>query len=723
MSNLQSQNPGVLPRINMPLPVASIGVLLLLIGGVANAGESSTANTGAYNLDEIIVTASRRAENAFSSPYSVVTQDMQALQEVRQVRTLPDAMREMSGVMVQKTAYGQGSPYIRGFTGLRTLFLIDGIRLNNSTFREGPNQYWSTVDPLSVYRLEVVKGPSSVLYGSDAIGGTVNAISRSYGDLSQTGGLQTRLSLRGASAEQSLIARPEVGYRNGSVEVIGGVSIKNFGDLRTGGDTGEQPMTGYNERGGDLKIDIDLGENRALVLAVQHNDQDDAWRTHKTIFGTHWRGTTSGDELQRSLDQQRTLAYAQFKAGNLASRENDLTLSISWHQQKEDQLRVRNDGRFDEQGTDVGTFGLWGQLDLPSQTGLWTVGAELYHDDVDSYRTDYNADGSLRSVSIQGPVADDSIYVTAAAFLQNHYAFGDKGELTSGLRYTWTDLDAKAVQDPATGERIAMSDNWKDLTASVRFSRPLGQLEKARWFAGISQGFRAPNLSDLTRFDTARSNEFEIPVANLDAEEFVSYELGIKIDGSRWNSQIALFYTDIDDLIIRVPTGRIIDGENEITKRNSGKGYAKGIELQGRFNVSEAWALFGNLTLLDGEVDGYPDINAAPVPEPLDRLMPVTAYLGARWQPVTARFWVEGLLNIADQQDNLSSRDLQDTDRIPPGGTPGYTNLTLRGGWQFSDQLRLSLAMDNILDEDYRNHGSGVNEPGRNLVLSVFWNN
>ena len=123
-----------------------------------------------YDLDEIVVTASRRPVEAFSEPYLINARDAENLTEVRQVRTIPDAMREIPGVMVQKTGHGQGSPYIRGFTGLRTLFLIDGIRLNNSTFRDGPNQYWNTVDAFAVQRLELVKGPSSVLYGSDAIG-------------------------------------------------------------------------------------------------------------------------------------------------------------------------------------------------------------------------------------------------------------------------------------------------------------------------------------------------------------------------------------------------------------------------------------------------------------------------------------------------------------------------------------------------------------------------
>ncbi len=692
-----------------------------MIDTPAVSAESSSSEASAYDLEEIVVTASRRAENAFSLPYTVIVQGMNELQEIRQVRTIPDAMRELSGVMVQKTGHGQGSPYIRGFTGMRTLFLIDGIRLNNSTFREGPNQYWNMVDPLSVYRLELVKGPSSVLYGSDAIGGTVNVISRSYSDASPDAGVYRRVVLRGASAEHSFVGRPEVGYANGNFEIFGGLSIKNFGDLHAGGETGDQPKTGYTEYGADVKASFDLGKDRELVAAVQHVNQEDAWRTHKTIFGKSWRGTTTGNELRRSFDQRRTLAYLQYRDSDVATWAKNLTLSVSYHLQDEERLRIRDDGREDVQGTNVGTFGLWGQLDVPSRTGLWTGGAELYHDNVDSFRRDFDADGSLLSVGIQGPVADDASYITVAAFLQNQISFTGKGDLISGLRYTWSKANADAVQNPLNGERTSVADHWSEITGSLRYSHRLDSSGKTRIFAGISQGFRAPNLSDLTRFDSARSNEVETPVSGLDAEKFIAFELGLKTVRANWDSQFSLYYTKINDLIIRTPTGRVIDGENEISKQNSAGGFMQGFELQARYHLTEAWDVFGNVTWIDGEVDTFPTSDPAVVREPFDRLMPARVYLGGRWQPPAAKFWLEGLLSIARDQRELSTRDRADTDRIPPGGTPGHTTLLVRGGWQVSDRLRLSLALENLFDEDYRIHGSGLNEPGRNVVVSVFW--
>ena len=270
------------------------------------------------------------------------------------------------------------------------------------------------------------------------------------------------------------------------------------------------------------------------------------------------------------------------------------------------------------------------------------------------------------------------------------------------------------------GERTSLQDSWNDLTASVRLVHRIDD-ERFRLFGGISQGFRAPNLSDLTRLDSARSNEIETPVIGLDAEKFITYEIGFKAAGQAWDGQVSAYYTDIDDLIIRTPTGAIIDGENEITKRNSSGGYIRGIEIESRYRFSEAWLLFGNLAWMYGEVGTYPTSEPLIVDEPIDRLMPVQLYLGTRWQPEGSGYWLEGLISSAAKADKLSTRDRADTDRIPPGGTPGYAILTLRAGWQISDSLKLSLALENLFDEDYRVHGSGLNEPGRNLLLSVFW--
>jgi hemoglobin/transferrin/lactoferrin receptor protein len=706
---------------------ASLSYLLvgavLLWGIECHSADNDLAGVSAYDVDEIVVTASRRPENAFAEPYSINVRDTFELIEVRQARTTPEALRGISGVMVQKTGHGQGSPFIRGFTGLRTLFLIDGIRLNNSTLREGPNQYWNTVDSFAIQKLELVKGPSSVLYGSDAIGGTVNAISREYDDLEGDDGTRGRIVIRGATAESSYSVRPELGLSADKLTVFAGMSLKSFGDLRAGGTTASQVKTGYEDRSADIKLRYALSPTSDLTAAVQIVDQDDAWRVHKTIYGESWQGTTVGNELRHSFDQERALTYLQYHASDLSFlRGGSVSMSLSHHQQNEERIRVRANDDYDIQGVEVGTLGLWGHVDVPVSSGSWSAGLEFYRDSVDSYRDDYDATGAQIGSHIQGPVADDARYELLDAYLQNKRDVGAKTEIVAGLRVASARAAADAVQDPISGAAVSIRDDWSKVTGSLRFIHRLGSEDRARLFGGISQGFRAPNLSDLTRFDAARTDEIETPVFGLSPERFTSYELGGKYNFGAWTGQVAIFHTAIEDMIIRTPTGRVIDGENEISKRNSGDGFVNGLEMQLRYSLSDTWQLFGNLTWMKGEVDTFPDSSTVLVREPLDRQMPAQVNLGSRWQAVDGGAWFEALLSVADDQSRLSTRDRADTDRIPAAGTPGYSYFTIRGGWQLQENWRLAIAAENVFDENYRIHGSGLNEPGRNVVLSAIYN-
>lgn len=704
-----------------PFPAwLAAGMTALVLTGAA-AESPAAPGDGDYALDEIVVTATRRVQRAIETPYAVSVRNQRDLQLVRQVRTIPDALRDLPGIMVQKTGHGQGSPFIRGFTGQRTLFMIDGVRLNNSVFRDGPNQYWNSVDPLSAHRLEIVRGPSSVLYGSDAIGGTVNMLTRPLAIGPLTPQSQFTSYARLASAEESLVLRPQYSFGNEHVSSVVAVSLKDFGDLHGGREIGEQPKTGYGETDGDLRIEYALASNQRLVAAFQTVRQNDAWRVHKTVHGISWRGTTVGNEQERSLDQDRQLAYLQYRADQLSPWLTSFTASLSHHRQEEFRRRVRADGRRDEQGFDVTTTGFFTHGEIPSRAGTWTVGVEHYRDSVDSGRIDYNADGSLRGIRIQGPVADDASYESTAIFVQNQFPLGDATVLTAGLRYNDNRADARRVQHPQTGLPVRIRDDWQATTASLRFNHLLTADGGLSLFGGLSQGFRAPNLSDLTRYDSARSNEIETPVTDLDAERFLSTELGVKFISGNASGQVSVFHTNIDDMIIRTPTGATIDGANEVTKRNSGEGFARGIEGQLSYAIDERWRVFGNATWLDGEIDTYPTSSPVAVREPLSRLMPVTVSAGVRHTLAGEGRWVELHLSHAARADRLSSRDRSDTDRIPAGGTPGYTIVSLRSGWRISDSLDVAVALENLLDEDYRVHGSGVNEPGRNLVATVIW--
>lgn len=666
-------------------------------------------------MPDVVVTPMRSEVEVASAPYNSFVVDADAM-AAEAPRTTPDALKGLPSVMVQKTSYGQGSPFLRGFTGFRTLMMVDGIRLNNSVFRDGPNQYWNTVDPFSIDRYEVVLGPASVLYGSDAVGGAVNALSPDVPEWTGQPTWERTLRYRGATADESHQARLETAARlSESFGLRAGYTWKTFDDVEGGKDVGTQSHTGYDEMAWDARADYQWKSGAILTLGHQQLAQDDAWRTHRTIYGIEWEGTVHGDDLVHSFDQDRALTWLRLAATERAGAIDAYSLTLSRQAQEEDLNRVRANGRQDLQGFDVETWGAALTLESDSALGRWVYGADYYRDGVDSYSTRIDPGAAPKS-SVQGPVADDATYDLVGAFVQDTLALTEGGlELTPGLRYTYARLDADKVDQRPDG----ISDDWDAMVASLRALQPLDDEKVQTLYAGVSQGFRAPNLSDLTRLDTARSNEIETPVDDLDPERFVTAEIGWRHDNEAWGAGATYYYTWIEDLIVRAPTGETVDDLLEVTKRNAGNGHVQGVELTTRVQLGADWQVRAMGTWMEGKVEAYPTSEPIRVEDDLSRVMPLTGRLALRWQPVGKSFWIEGVVDAADKADHLSADDARDTQRIPPGGTPGYVVGTLRGGLQVCEALAVTAALENLTDEDYRIHGSGVNEPGRQLVVTA----
>jgi len=191
-------------------------------------------------------------------------------------RTTPEALAAAEGVWLQKTNHGGGSPFVRGLTGNQVLILLDGIPLNNATYRYGPNQYLATIDPASVEHIEVARGLGSVLYGSDALGGVINVVSKGpalggtrFGGVAHSKWISSGME---KSAHLDLFAS---GSR---AAVRGGLSLRDFGDLRAGGGLGFQRPSGYGEWAGHARALLRLSDQHVLNLAFQHVRQDDVPR-------------------------------------------------------------------------------------------------------------------------------------------------------------------------------------------------------------------------------------------------------------------------------------------------------------------------------------------------------------------------------------------------------------------------------------------------------------
>ncbi len=689
--------------------------------GPASGPGAEPEEAPVLKLPEVVVTATRSAAETWRLPYGSYTLSEERLRVQQSPRSLPEALEETPGVSVQKTGSGLESPYLRGFTGFRTLLLIDGIRLNNAVFREGPNQYWGTVDPLAISRIETVLGPSSVLYGSDAIGGTVNALTLEEFPR----GLHPGATYRYASAERSHTARAEVRGLQGPVGYTGGITWRDFGDLIGGRHIGEQENTDFRALSGDAKVSWQVTPQLRLTAAQQSFDQDDVPRTHITRDGISFHGTTIGTDRKRDFDQERYLTYGRAEWIPKAEWLESVSLTLSHHLQKEVEDRIRSNFRRTRQGFDDHAIGIQLAAITPSPLGRWTYGAEYTFDTVDSFRKDYSASGALSSVSPRGPVADEAQYGLLGAFIQDDYAPWEWVEVVAGGRYNFSHVKAAGDDiDPDLSDSQAfanLDENFEALVGSGRvIFHPLPWLSP---YAGVSQGFRAPNLSDLTRFDVARSGEVEIPATDLDPERFVSFEGGLHFHGASWHATASYFYTDVEDMIVRSFTGQTIDGLPAVSRDNVGDGYIQGVELGSDWeffrNASTGdFGVFSNFSWIEGKVKSFHDNGALDL-NPIDKNPPTQFLFGLRWQSPKSDGWVEVTYRVVLEQDHLSPGDQNDTQRIPPGGTPGYELIGLRGGWRIFERFNLFAGVENLADRDYRVHGSGVNGPGTNFVGGV----
>ena len=162
-----------------------------------------------------------------------------------------------------------------------------------------------------------------------------------------------------------------------------------------------------------------------------------------------------------------------------------------------------------------------------------------------------------------------------------------------------------------------------------------------------------------------------------------------------------------------------IGGTDYLRQLNVEEGYIWGLEGDVAWQFAPQWELFGTVTYQDGKQKSRAEVGGPVVEDTVSRLSPLFGTLRVRWSQPGGKFWLEAETVGAATQDNLSSKDLGDDQRIPTNGTPGYMVGTLRGGWQARENLLLTLAVENITDEDYRVHGSGVNESGLNAILAA----
>lgn len=670
--------------------------LLDRVLAVGEAALDLRLQPSAVRLHEtVVVSANRMPASPLDTPRS--TSALGEAELARQTpRTAAEALMDVAGVWVQKTNHGGGSPFLRGLSGNQVLLLVDGVRLNNATYRYGPNQYLATLDPFAMERVEVVRGIGSVLHGSDALGGVISVFSDrpafSAGGIEVSGRVDSRLM----SSGQEKTGRFEVQLSGPRAAVRGGVSLRDFGDLRAGGELGVRSPSGYGERAADVKGVVRLSDRHLLTAAYQHLHQSNVPR---------WDQVAQRGFSRYAFDPQvRQLAYAQLQSTFPSGWVDSLSGSASFHRSDETRVRQTRGSSVTVREEDVvDTAGLSFQARSRAVAGwTFTGGAEVYHDVVASGRNDLDTQTGLTAAR-RGLYADGATALSAAVFLSGRWEKGRLG-LDLGSRLNHHRLRAT---DASFG-RIDVSPQALVGSVGASFAVTSGH----RVFGSIAQGFRAPTIDDLSTlglFDFG----VEVPSPELRPEHAWSYELGWKARTRRLGAVVSAYLMELRDLIDRVPDlyegSPLREGQPVYRRANVGRGYVEGVEAELEWSPAADLTAFGNVAYTYGQM--------VSVDQPLRRIPPLNGLIGLRWADA-GPLEFDGRVRFAGRQDRLAPGDRADH-RIDPSGTAGWAVFGARAIYALRPNMRLVIALENVFDEAYRVHGSGIDGYGRHAWVSA----
>lgn len=651
-------------------------------------------NDSVNNLLEVTVTATRKSTALLSIPYSVSAVEEREIDKL-QFRSTPEALTGAAGVFVQKTNHGGGSPFVRGLTGNQTLFLIDGVRLNNSTFRYGPNQYFNTIDATTVSRIEVARGTGSVQYGSDALGGVVQVFTKQpeFSKEKKWNG-----SVRGKATTQDMeySGRGTVGYQSEKLAIIAGYSNKKFGDLYGGDTTGRQSPSGYHEQSVDFKLKYKLSTNAVITVAHQ-------WLQQKEVPLYH-RVKLENFAYYYFAPQQRQLSSVKLElAGNNKLLEKITFIgSLQKSRERRDYLRNGNANKFIEEDK-VSTVGIVADV-FSNISKNWTAnsGIEYYHDKVNSIKQQVNL-ATAQSINQRGLYPNDATSGNFSLYSLHHFKV-NQFEIESGLRYNSFSI---RIPDTVT-TALKLGDitvHPASLVANLALLYHVGKYQTV--YSSFSTGYRAPNIDDLGSLGLV-DFRYEVPAYNLKPEKTYNTEIGYRVNTQKIASSIAFFYMHLTDLINRVQVpGQQVGGYNVYTKENSQRSFIRGTEFSFNYRFTNALVVKTNASYQYGQ-----NLSAN---EPMRRIPPVSGRLLLDYQQDKWGVSTEHLL--AGKQSRLAKGD-QDDNRIPKGGTPGWYVTNLYGNYTMG-RLKLYLSFQNIFNRDYRTHGSGINGMGRSASLSM----
>ena len=691
-------------------------------------------------LKETVVTGARYPRRYFESPQALSYLSHGQLRDMAP-GVIGDVFQQLPGVDNSKDSPWEQRPVLRGLSGQRVLVLMDGMPMNSA---RGNGPHPSLVDPEQIERIEMVRGPSSVAYGSDAIGGVINIITRAplpASAFADPRGMRGFVTLGASSAEDLFGGHAELrphadklsavvagGWNNAKDFESGSGKVRNsaYGDwnglvganyevskrldasagyqLYRGSDIGI-PGLSFDSPGASQDFKFAYYDRDVAHVTLDEKYDDGSWLSNTRVRAYYQRERRDFFSTQ-SLDASMYPAFGLFPNGSSSA--------------------LTEQDRFFDLGT-VGT-----QLQLTSKRAkgyLWTAGIDFASDHTSGdnvRRRTYTYAGSVGQDSA-GAVSTrvtqsvpDGTFSNLGTFFQNDWFLAPQWTLSTGGRYTHYHTHTEAGASApgfAFAEQATRDDAFSGSVGVVY--RPISDLHIT---ANVANGYRQPNAQDLY-FDGAASVGFVVGNPALKPEKSVSYDAGMRWGPGPFAVSGNLFVSTYKDLIDAVQVAPVPEAQGQPTYQYTNISDARiwGAEAEGEISFLRAWRARATMTGAVGEITSAEAIQAlygvTQDAAPLPGVPPFRGTASLRWTEPQARGWLE-----------LGTRYSWRTNRLPLP-TPGVPQTgqfkkewivaDLSTGWRTPTGQRVVLGCRNLANLSYRQALASLDEPGRSFFASL----
>ncbi|KPJ87858.1 MAG: hypothetical protein AMS18_14095 [Gemmatimonas sp. SG8_17] len=615
---------GTMTQSHAPTPTGTAAPILLrlttavtLLASVwsvaANAQQSTAPDSTpmkVHKLNAVTVTATRSPKSVMETPAPIVVIDHSEIRE-KTPNTVADLFRSLPGLDVTGVGPNQTRPSIRSQRGQRILVLEDGVRLNNSRRQQDFGEIPALVDVSEIERVEIVRGPSSVLYGSDAIGGVVNMITRTPQDLGIHGAASYGY---GTVAGENKVAGNLSG-RFGRFSFLAGGTFRNagqyeapsgtFGEI-TLGDRTKVLDTGVEDYGVDAYAAYDLAANQRVYAKYS------VYRADSAGFGWVDPAVYAPDQPEIQIlypFQDFDKVTVGYQGSDLGTAVADGVVITGYYQSNRRQLVNNIFIPFGpdmglafktDNYTDIDTYGFRLEASkLAWSKVLFTYGADYFRDDSE------NSDTSITTMVGFGPPAPDinTVPLVPYATLQNLgvFAQGDIGfsnrfSLILGARYQ--NVHAKTRRTPERPNEAVISDTDQTLVAAA--NAMFDVTDNLSVVATVGRGFRSPNI--IERFfngPTPEGGGFQVPNTELKPEWSMNVDVGLRFATPTLYVEGFLFRNQINDGIRIAATGDTVSQLPVFTNVNVDKLRFTGLELAGNIRLPMGFSVGANYTRFD----------------------------------------------------------------------------------------------------------------------------